>query len=87
MVVSKHLTQFCYSIRPVLHQHLNLPVAYPGITPENSNHTRGQYQQRHNTLFLDYSDQNLTKLVHQKEDCRLYHIESSLSSTALRQKC
>ena len=43
MVVSKHLTQF-YPIRLVLFQHLNSHVAYPGIPPENSNHTRGQYQ-------------------------------------------
>ena len=26
------------------HQHLNLLVAYSGIPPENSNHTRGQHQ-------------------------------------------
>ena len=44
MVVSKHLTHFCYPIRLVLHQHLNSHIAYPGIPPENSNHTRGQYQ-------------------------------------------
>ena len=42
MVVSKHLTHFCYSIRLELHQRLNSHVAYPGIPPENSNHTRGQ---------------------------------------------
>ena len=40
MVASKHLTHFCYPIRPVLHQHLNLHAAYPDIPPENSNHTR-----------------------------------------------
>ena len=39
MVVSKHLTHFYYPIRLVLHQHLNSNVAYPGIPPENSNHT------------------------------------------------
>ena len=44
MVVSKHLTHFCYHIRLVLHQHLNSHVAYPGIPPEISNHTHGQYQ-------------------------------------------
>ena len=44
MVVSKHLTHFCYPIRPVLHQHLNSHVAYSAIPPEHSNHTRGQYQ-------------------------------------------
>ena len=44
MVVSKHLTHFCYPIRLVIHQHQNSHVAYPGIPPENSNHTRGQYQ-------------------------------------------
>ena len=32
MVVSKNLTHFCNPIRLVLHQHLNLLVAYPGIT-------------------------------------------------------
>ena len=42
MVVSKHLTHFCYTIRLVLHQHLNSHVAYPGIPLENSNHTRGR---------------------------------------------
>ena len=39
MVMSKHLTHFCYPIRQVLHQHLNSHVAYPGIPPENSKHT------------------------------------------------
>ena len=34
MVVSKHLTHFCYPIRLVLHQHLNSLVAYPSISPE-----------------------------------------------------
>ena len=42
MVVSK--APLCYPIRLVLHQHLNSHVAYPGIPPENSNHTQGQYQ-------------------------------------------
>ena len=42
--LSKYLTHFCYPIKLVLHQHLNSHVAYPGIPPENSNHTRGQYQ-------------------------------------------
>ena len=32
MVVSKHLTHFCYPIKLVLHQHLNSHVAYPDIT-------------------------------------------------------
>ena len=39
MVVSKHLTHFCYPIGLVLYQHLNSHVAYPGIPPENSNHS------------------------------------------------
>ena len=39
MVVSKHLTHFCYPNRLVLHQHLNLHVAYPGIPPKNSKHS------------------------------------------------
>ena len=42
--MSKHLTHFCYPIRLVLHQHLKSHVAYTGIPPENSKHTRGQYQ-------------------------------------------
>ena len=33
MVVSKHLTHFCFPIRLVLHQRLNSHVAYPGIPP------------------------------------------------------
>ena len=41
MVVSKHLTHFCYPIRLVFHQHLNSHVTCPDIPPENSNHTRG----------------------------------------------
>ena len=44
MVVSKHLTYSCYPIWPVLYQDLNSHAAYPGIPPEKSNHTRGQYQ-------------------------------------------
>ena len=43
MVVGKHLIHFCYLIRLVLYQHLNSHVAQPGIPPEISNHTRGQY--------------------------------------------
>ena len=39
IVVRKYLTHFCYSIKQVLHQYLNSLVAYPGIPPENSNHT------------------------------------------------
>ena len=65
MVLSKHLTHFCYPIRLVLHQQLNSHVAYPDIPPENLNHTREQY---HRTLFSDYSDQSLTKLTHRKEN-------------------
>ena len=71
MAMSKHLTHFCYPIRLVFHQHLNSQIVYPGISPENSNHIRGQYQHLpYRTLFSDYSDQSLTKLVHQKEDFR-----------------
>ena len=66
-----HLTHFCYPIRLVLHQHLNSHVAYPGIPPENSNHIHeGNISTCHRALFSDYSDQSLTKLVHQKEDFR-----------------
>ena len=57
MVVSKHLTHFCYPIRLVLHQHLNSHVAYPGIPPENSNHTRGQTTHEDNTrVWFEFSD-------------------------------
>ena len=70
MVVSKHLTNFCYPISPMLHQHLNSHVAYPDIPPENSNTHEGNISTCHRTLFSDYSDQSLTKLVHQKEDFR-----------------
>ena len=34
MVMSKHLTHFCYPTRLVLHQHLKSHVAYPGIPRE-----------------------------------------------------
>ena len=70
MVVSKHLTYFCYPIRLMLHQHLNSHVTYPGIPHENSNHTQAQYQHLPCTLYSDYSDQALSKLVDQKEDFR-----------------
>ena len=69
-VVSKYLTHFCYPIKLVLHQYLNSQVAYPGIQPGNSNHSRGQYQPLPSYLFSDYSDRSLTKLVLQKEDFR-----------------
>ena len=59
MVVSKHLTHFCYPIRLVLHQHLNSLVAYPGIPPENSNHMQGQYQHLPSYPLLRLLDQNL----------------------------
>ena len=42
-VGSKHLTHLRYPNRFV-HQCGHSHVAYPGITPENSNHTRGQCQ-------------------------------------------
>ena len=39
MVMSMHLTPFCYPFKLVFHQHLNSNVTYPGIPFENSNHT------------------------------------------------
>ena len=36
-------SHICCPIRLVFHQHLNSHVAYPGIPPEPSNHTRGQF--------------------------------------------
>ena len=44
MVVSKHFTYFCYSIRLVLHQLLNSHLAYPGIPREISNYIKEQCQ-------------------------------------------
>ena len=44
MVVSKHLTHFCYLIRQVLYQYLNSYLAYPSIPPKNSNHAREQHE-------------------------------------------
>ena len=38
MVVSKHLTYFCYLIRLMFYQHLNSHIAYPGIPSKTSNH-------------------------------------------------
>ena len=60
MVVSKHLTHFCFPIKLVLHQHLNLHVILKIQTTLEkiiSNCNR--------TLFSDYFDQSLTKLIHQ----------------------
>ena len=68
MLVSKHLTHFCYPIRLVLHQHLNSHVAYPGALPENSTSHECNITTCHCTLFSDYSDQSLTKLVYQRDD-------------------
>ena len=36
-------SHICFPIRLVFHQHLNSHVAYPGIPPEPSNHTRGPF--------------------------------------------
>ena len=36
-------SHICFPIRLVFRQHLNSHIAYPGIPPEPSNHTRGQY--------------------------------------------
>ena len=36
-------SHICFPIRLVFHQHLNSHIAYPGIPPEPSNHTRGQF--------------------------------------------
>ena len=73
MVVSKLLTNFCYFIRLILYLHLNSYAAYPGISPESSNYTTGQYQHLPSYpfhIFSDYSDQSLTKLVQQKNNFR-----------------
>ena len=69
-VTSKHLTHFCYPIRPVLYQHLNSHVAYPGIPPEIQALHEDNICTCNRTLFSDYSDQSLTKLIHQKEEFR-----------------
>ena len=39
MVVSKHLTHFCYTFRPVLHQHLSSHLAYSGIPRDVTNYS------------------------------------------------
>ena len=36
-------SHICCPIRLVFHQHLISHIAYPGIPPEPSNHTRGQF--------------------------------------------
>ena len=64
MVKSKHLFHFCYPTRLVLYQHQNSHVAYPGFLSENSNNTRGQYQQVCNrTLFSDYSERRFSTSI------------------------
>ena len=64
MVVSKHLNHFCYPIRLVFYQHLNLHVAYSGIPPENSNHTQEQYQHLPSYPLLRLSQYDVTDGVH-----------------------
>ena len=63
MVVSKHLTHFCYHIKLVFHQHLNSHVAYPGIAPENSNHTPEQYQHLPSYPLATQKILQLSKLI------------------------
>ena len=59
--VRQHLPpHICYPIRLVFHQHLNSHVAYPGIPPEPSNHTRGQ--------FLHLPSYPLLRLLWSKSD-------------------
>ena len=77
-------SHICCPIRLVFHQHLNSHVAYPGIPPEPSNHTRGQ--------FLHLPSYPLLRLLWSKSDNKVtrkrildqYHTGTSLSSTALR---
>ena len=77
-------SHICFPIRLVFHQHLNSHIAYPGIPPEPSNHTRGQ--------FLHLPSYPLLRLLWSKSDNKvtrksildLYHTGTSLSSTALR---
>ena len=77
-------SHICYPIRLVFHQHLNSHVAYPGIPPEPSNHTRGQ--------FLHLPSYPLLRLLWSKSDNKVtrkrildqYHTGTSLSLTALR---
>ena len=70
MVVSKHLTHFCYPIRLVLHRHLNSHVAYLASNLKIQTTHEGNISTCHRTLFSDCSDQSLTEVVHQKEDFR-----------------
>ena len=53
-------SHICFPIRLVFHQHLNSHIAYPGIPPEPSNHTRGQ--------FLHLPSYPLLRLLWSKSD-------------------
>ena len=63
-----HLTQFCYPIRLVLHQHLNSHIAYILAFHLKIQTTHERNISTYHCTFSDYSDQSVTKLVHQKED-------------------
>ena len=77
-------SHICFPISLVFHQHLNSHIAYPGIPPEPSNHTRGQ--------FLHLPSYPLLRLLWSKSDNKVtrkrildqYHTGTSFSSTALR---
>ena len=70
--MSKHLTHFCYPIRLVLHQHLNSHVVSSGIPPQNSDHTRGQYQHLPSCPPLVSNEQNgFIKGRYKKNNTRL----------------
>ena len=75
MSVIKHCTHFCYPIEQVFHQYLILHITY--ILASHL-YVQTTYKSNvctcHFTLFSDYSDQSLTKLIHQKENFRLVSI-------------
>ena len=56
MVVSKHLTHFCYPIKPVLCQHLNSHLAYAGIPPESSKVSAMNFQVGYQNMLRANSD-------------------------------
>ena len=62
MVVSKHFTHFYNQMRLVLHQYLISHVTNSGIPPEVHTPQEGNVSTRHQTRFLDYSDQNHNKI-------------------------
>ena len=77
-------SHICYPIRLVFHQHLNSHIAYPGIPPEPSNDTRGQFLHLPSYPLLRLLWSKSNNKVTRKRILDQYHTGTSLSSTALR---